>query len=84
MESFNKVMLIALKKQVSEFTVHAIHKDEAPVSAYSQLVSLLRGEPHCVVTVPAGSSMHALGFRFLSVPVSKTEYYIANGSVVSS
>lgn len=60
--------------------VEAIHATMPPVIRYAEFISDLKGNPHCVVTIPEGTAAYVMGYRFVSIALSELEDYIAGGA----
>jgi len=63
--------------------VEPIHANLPPVQAYVKYISDLTGAPHRAVTIPDGTAAYSMGYRFVSVPLSEVDYYVANGATLA-
>lgn len=63
--------------------IASIHKAVEPVRAYAKQLSEIKGEPHSVITIPAGSAAHNMGYRFVSIPDAELPEYIAGGAMIA-
>ena len=75
-----KALTQTLRAQRASLVVDPIHADYAPVVAYAKQIAALKGEPFDVVTIPEGSAAYRMGYRFVSIPRTELDYYLANGA----
>ena len=73
-----------VKAQRATVIVEPIHADLAPVLAYVDHITRLKGTPHHAVIIPAGSTAHGMGFRFVSIPGDELAHYLANGAELAA
>jgi hypothetical protein len=69
-----------LRKQREALVVEPIHATLQPVLAYAKQIAEIKGEPFCVVSIPAGSTAHKMGYRYVSIPQAELEHYTSNGA----
>lgn len=72
-----------LRRQRAALQVEPIHATLEPVKAYAAQLAALKGTPFHVVTIPAGSAAHGMGYRFASVPDDELPHYLANGATLA-
>lgn len=75
-----KALTKTLQRQRAVLSIEPIHADLAPVQAYAKRISEETGEPHSVVTIPEGSAAYHMTYRFVSIPDTELDYYLANGA----
>jgi hypothetical protein len=80
MSTMQQTIARTVQRQRRALQVEPIHTTLAPVRAYAAQIAALKGEAHCVVTIPAGSAAHCMGYRFVSIPESEAAHYLANGA----
>ena len=79
----HKQLTKTLARQRAVAAVEPIHATLAPVLAYVQYISDLKGEPHRAVTIPEGSAAYGMGYRYVSVSIHELDYYCANGATLA-
>jgi len=78
----HKELTNTVKRQRATASVEPIHATLKPVQAYVNYISDL-GVKHRALTIPEGSAAHAMGYRFVSVPLDEVDYYLANGATLA-
>ena len=72
-----------VKRSRTSVVAEAIHETAGPVFAYAKEIEELKGEPFKVVTIPEGSAAFMMGYRFVSIPETELEHYLANGAALA-
>ena len=75
-----KALAQTLRAQRASLVVDPIHAEYAPVSAYAKQIAAIKEAPFDVVTIPKGSAAYSMGYRFVSIPHTELDYYLANGA----
>lgn len=73
-----------LKAQRAVVVVEPIHAELAPVLAYIAHIAGITGKKHHAVTIPEGTTAHACGYRYVSIPGEELAYYLDNGASLAS
>lgn len=76
----HKQLTVTLKKQRDALLVEPIHATVEPVRAYAEQIAKVKGEPFSVVEIPEGTSAYGMGYRFVSIPNTELDHYLANGA----